>query len=107
MKNLWRTLFGVATLLLVTTNLFWFYQMLDNAVANNYYRVGCEEFLTDATTLKNILQTKGDKDEVISYLDNEEVKYEAFEKGDQFVITLGSFDMVFNAENELVLSELR
>lgn len=107
MKNLWRTLFGGAILLLVATNIFWVYQVLDNAVANNYYRVSCEEFLTDATALKKILETKGEKDEVISYLDSEEVSYNAFEKGDRFVITLGSFDMVFNAENELVSSEFR
>lgn len=105
MKYRWKILFWVSLGLLVLSNIFWIYVILDNAVGMTYFKDTCTKHEGDMLVLKGILETKLTKENTISFLNQHKVKFESFPKGDEFVIQLNSFDIIFNKEGHLINSD--
>jgi hypothetical protein len=102
MKSHWKILFWISIVLLIVTNLLWLYNTIDNAVGHHYYSIGCEEYRQDAEVCHHLLASSASKDEVIRLLDSGEIHYETFDKGTEFIISLHSFDLVFDKDGRLV-----
>jgi hypothetical protein len=96
MKNIWKFLFWICLIITIVSNVFWIYNTLENAVGNNYYKVSCEEYYKDVSILKVIIEKKETKKELISFLENNNVKFESFSKGAENIIVLNSFSIAFD-----------
>src|SRR5688572_28822965 len=105
MKPTWKILFWITLTLLIISNFFWAYQIIDNAVSKGYYEVSCNEYYGDMMELKRILDTKTTKSEALNFLEQYNVEFDSFQKGEEFIITLNSFGMTFNSDGTLILSE--
>lgn len=99
-------MFWISLGLLFITNAFWIYQIIDNAVGMDYYKVSCNEYHGDMLELKKVLDLKKTKTESLQFLDEHGVDYDSFQKGNEFIITMNSFDLTFNEEGNLVSSDL-
>jgi hypothetical protein len=55
--------------------------------------------------LKKVLESQKTKSEVLKFLDSHRVKYSSLQNGEEFIISMSSFNMVFNEKGELVSSE--
>jgi len=106
MKSIWKNLFWISLGLLIVTNVFWIYQVLDNAVGNDYYKVSCNEYHGDMLGLKKVLDSKKTKIETLDFLNEHAIEYDSFQKGNEFIISLNSFDLTFNAQGNLVASHI-
>jgi hypothetical protein len=106
MKPMWKISFWICLVLLIATNAFWIYNKLDTAVAHSYEADTYDKHRSDVLLFKKILDSKQDADEVIEFLQDEEVEYFSFKKGNEFNITLNSFGMVFDSTGKLTSSEL-
>jgi len=76
------------------------------SVGKSYYEVSCNEYYNDMLELKKILENNMNKEQVIDFLRKNEIKYEGFEKGNEFVIILNSFDLTFGNDGKLKISEI-
>lgn len=101
----WKKSFWVCLILLFASNLFWVYEILDNAVDKNYYKVVCNENYEDMLKLKSVLDNKKKKELTLNFLNENKIGYESFHKGEEFVVQLSSFELIFNSEG--VLKESR
>ena len=81
--------------------MFWIYQTIDSAVGQNYYKVGCEELKLDIDELVKMLELNLSKNEMVSFLKINDVKYDGFEKGKDYIIQFNSFDFTFGKNGEL------
>lgn len=102
----WKKSFWFCLIILVATNLFWVYEILDNAVDKSYYKVVCNENHEDMLKLKSVLDTKKNKQLTIKFLNEHKIKYESFQKGENFVIQLSSFELIFNSKGLLEESRI-
>ncbi len=105
MKSRWKISFWIGIVILLLTNIFWIYQVVDNAIGMTYYKDSCEDFQSDMIQLKSILEKKTTKESAINFLEQNGVDYNSFPKGNEFIIQLNSFDMIFNENGELTKSE--
>jgi hypothetical protein len=107
MKLNYKLLFWISLALLGISNLFWGYHMIDVAIGHNYYSVSCEEYQVDRLEFKKVLDSKKTKAEALDFLKSYHIKYDSIEKGSEFIITLSSFDMVYNQQGDLIESTTR
>jgi hypothetical protein len=105
MKHTYKILFWITLTILVISNIFWIYQTIDNAVGQNYYQVSCDEYHKDMIEFKKILETKSTKEEAIGFLKRYNVEYDNFQKGTEYIVTLNSFALIFDANGKLKYSE--
>ena len=105
MNRKYKILFWVALTILVISNIFWFYQTIDNAVGKGYYKVSCDEYYNDMIEFKKILQTQKTKNEIVDFLERYHVKYDSIQKGTDFIITLNSFSITFDKKGNQKLIE--
>lgn len=94
MKHTYKILFWITFTTLVISNIFWIYQIIDNAIGQNYYQVSCDEYHNDMVEFKEILETKLTKEEAIEFLKMNNVEYDSFQKGTEYIITLNSFALI-------------
>lgn len=102
MKRTYKILFWITLIILVLSNLFWIYQTIDNAVGQNYYKVSCDEYYQDMLRFKQVLETKSTKREAINFLESNNVEYESFHKGIEFIITFDSFELKYDTNGKLI-----
>jgi len=105
MKRTYKILFWITLTILVTTNLFWFYQTIDNAIGHSYYEVSCDGYYQDMLKFKQILETKSTKSEVIDFLEINKVEYDSFQKGTEFIITFDSFELEYDKNGKLISND--
>ena len=104
MKLRWKTAFWTSILVLLLSNLFWAYQVLDNAVGMTYYKDSCGNYQSDMQELKEILETKTSKETVLAFLEHHHVQFDSFHKADDFIIQLNSFELIYDKNGQLVMS---
>ncbi len=82
--------------------MFWVYQIIDNAVGHEYYKVGCEEYKVDSDNFQIILNSFEMKDELISFLDENGIEYEQINKAEnENYIILGSTGVQFDDSGKI------
>lgn len=86
-----KYLFWLSTVALIISNLFWAYETLDNAVGRDYYKVSCEEYLNDRNNFKTIVDSIETKNKLIAFLTKNNIRFEGFDKEDNYVIDFNSF----------------
>ncbi len=101
MKNKWKTLFWLSLIILFLTNLFWIYQTIDSAVGRGYYEVTCIEYEKDKTILKKLIDSKETKTELLKFLKDNDISFEGFQKGTDYVISFNSFSVLFDSKGKL------
>lgn len=105
MKHTYKILFWITFTILVISNIFWIYQTIDNAVGQNYYQISCDEYRSDMIEFKKILEAKSTKEEAIEFLKINNVEYDSFQKGTEYIISLSSFALTFNDNGKLMSDE--
>lgn len=105
MKSRWKIAFWISITILLLSNLFWLYQIIDNAVGMTYFKDSCTNYQDDMIELKRILDYKDSKKTAIEFLELHRVKYDSFQKADNFIIQLNSFDMIYDKNEQLLKSE--
>lgn len=105
MKTRWKIAFFITIIILVLTNLFWVYQVVDNAIGMTYYKDSCGRFQQDTDKLIQILESKTTKETAIDFLEQHNILYESFPKGNEFIIQLNSFSIIFNNDGKLLRTE--
>ncbi|MGK7391379.1 MAG: hypothetical protein ACNS60_13570 [Candidatus Cyclobacteriaceae bacterium M2_1C_046] len=105
MKSIWKILFWICLVLLLATNISWLYHTIDVAVGHGYYQVSCNEYQKDILSLKQILYTKKSKKEALEFLDAYKIDHEGFQKGEDFIISLSSFQLIYGPDGRLKPSE--
>ena len=101
MKNKWKNLFWTSLLILLFTNLFWFYQTLDSAVGRRYYEVSCSEYEKDKAVFKKLIDSKDTKTELLQFLKDNNISFEGFQKGTDYVVNFNSFSVLFDSKGNL------
>lgn len=102
MRSTWKVLFWGCLFLLVATNIFWLYHAIDVAVGHGYYQVSCNEYQKDMLSLKQILNSKTSKKEALEFLDIHKITYSAFQKGEEYIISLSSFELTYDSDGKLI-----
>ena len=102
MKRRYKILFWITLTILVVSNIFWIYNIFDNAVGHSYYKVSCDEYYQDMLKLKQLLETKSTKREAINFLETNNIEYESFQKGTEFIISFDSFVLEFDIDGKLI-----
>ncbi len=67
--KVWKISFWIAVTLLVVSNLFWIYQVIDNAVGHKYYQVNYKEYKENSDILKATLISFDNKNDLTSFLE--------------------------------------
>ena len=71
MTNKWKSIFWICFVILILTNLFWFYQVIDQRVTITYVKEGYSETENDLETLVKIINsTDLTKQEIKTELEN-------------------------------------
>ena len=102
MKVNYKHLFWYGLVLLITSNVYWMYITIDNAVGHGYYKESCESYYQDMLNFKQIVEVNRNKKEVIEFLEINNVNYDSFKKGPDFIITFNSFELKFNKKGILI-----
>ena len=102
MRINYKYLFWLGIAILITTNLYWIYSTIDNAVGHTYYRESCEGYYQDMINFKQIVELNKNKKDVIEFLEQNNVKYDSFTKGSDYIIKFNSFDLIFNEKGNLI-----
>ncbi len=102
MKINWKFFFGGSLILLISSNLFWMYQILDNSISHSYYQESCEKYDLDRNNLLEIISRLETKDAVINFLSNYNIEFDSFKKSDHFIISLNSFQLEYNRNGKLI-----
>ena len=96
MKKPYRTYFWISLIILLTSNIYWFYTTIDNSVGHHYYQISCNEWKSDLEELKKTLPLGIPKQEFEELLKKRNVQYEVIKKGQNHVINFNSFEIVFD-----------
>ena len=103
MKNVnWKISFFGTLTLLISSNLFWVYETLDNAVSHSYFESSCEKYDLDRNNFMEIIMSLDKKDDVIDFLTLYKVEFDSFEKGGNLIISLNSFQLEYNSDGRLI-----
>ncbi|MBE7688881.1 hypothetical protein [Tenacibaculum finnmarkense] len=102
MKNIWKFLFWICLLILISTNVFWIYQIIDNAVGKSYYEVSCKEYRKDAVAFQKIVENRQKQIRIIALLKENNIQFEEFEKGNEYIINLNSFSIRFDEKGNKI-----
>ncbi len=101
MKANWKIIL-IFVVILVTTNGFWLYQIVDNAVENSYYKGDCEKYQTDSKYLKKVLQNFKNKEDLLYFLSKHSIPAITFRKGEETIVQLQSSHLEFIFEEEII-----
>ncbi len=93
MKINWKIV--VLVVLLIITNLFWIYQVIDTGIGRSYYEVSCEEYRSDAEKLEKICKQFKTKEELFDFTAQYKIEIDTFSKGEALIVRFSSFDVEF------------
>ncbi|MEQ8904027.1 hypothetical protein [Ekhidna sp.] len=96
---MWKKLFWISFILLVVTNIYWMYQLLDSGVSITYLRESYDYQEKDIDILRKLVEQHYDFNKLTSELD--EADYELIQKGDIFFIVFSSFEVEFNSDSTI------
>ncbi|PIE50222.1 MAG: hypothetical protein CSA38_04405 [Flavobacteriales bacterium] len=85
----------VLVVLLIITNLFWIYQVIDTGIGRSYYEVSCEEYRSDAEKLEKICKQFKTKEELFDFTAQYKIEIDTFSKGEALIVRFSSFDVEF------------
>ena len=99
----WKISFWITVTLLIVSNLFWIYQVIDTAVGHGYYQVSCEEFKENSDILNATLNGFENIDELTAFLEKHEIEFETINIADnEIYIIIGSLGIQFLDNGEIV-----
>ncbi len=99
---IWKIFSVLFLVLLVLSNGYWFYQVLDRDVHMSYYSDSCEKQSKDKAVLLDILRGFNSKEKTLCFLRDHQVEFDSFDKrGEGFTISLNSFDLSFDEIGKL------
>lgn len=96
---MWKKLFWIILVLLVTTNIYWMYQLLDSGVSLTYLRESYDAQEQDINVMRKLIEQHYDFNTLTNKLDKSD--YELIQKGDDFFIVFGSFEVEFNSDSTI------
>ncbi|OHX63962.1 hypothetical protein [Flammeovirga pacifica] len=99
----WKISFWITVTILIVSNIFWIYQVIDTAVGHGYYQVSCEEYKVDSDILNSTLNGFEKIDDLIAFLKKHEIEYNTIYKVDnENYILIGSIEIQFLDNGEVV-----
>ena len=99
----WKISFWISLTLLIVSNLFWVYQVIDTAVGHGYYQVSCEDYKENSDILEAILISFVNKNDLTTFLKELEIEFETINKSDnENYIIIGSLGIQFRDNGEIV-----
>ena len=107
MKNKWRSLFWISLVVLIISNLFWFYQTIDSAVGRSYLEVSCNEYEKDMLLYKKIVESKKNKLELLQFLKKNNIDVVGFQKGEGYIISFNSFSVEYDEKGNKINEQTR
>ncbi len=96
---MWKKLFWISLVLLVSTNICWMYQLLDSGVSITYLRESYDDQEQDIDVMRKLIEQHYDFNTLTSELD--ESDYELIQKGDEFFVVFSSFEVEFNSDSTI------
>jgi hypothetical protein len=96
----YKILFWISIVMLLVTNLFWFYQVLDTSIGHSYYKTSCEEYKKDVDQLRKVTDSLTTKTEVLQFLLDNKMEVDTLQKGDDFHVNFKSFRLSFDRQGE-------
>ena len=96
MKNRFKILFWISIVILIITNLFWLYQLLDTSIGHTYYKVSCEEYENDLDQLKKVTDSLTTKKQTLQFLKESKIELDTLQKGRIFHVNFKSFSLSFD-----------
>ena len=101
-STMFRNLFLLALTLLIISNLFWVYQVLDLSVTSHYQQDSCSRYDADRRQLVELLVHRQSKQELLKFLSHYKLSYEIDQKDDRSIISLESFSLEYELDGQLV-----
>lgn len=99
----WKISFWIVTTLLVISNLFWIYQLIDINVGKSYYQVSCDEYKANSDILDSTLHTYENINDLFAFLEKHEIEFETISKSDnENYIIIGSLAIPFHNTGEII-----
>lgn len=89
---------------MIITNVFWLYNVIDNALAHDDYKTQCEFYHKDAIEFEKVLSKLEKQEEMMRFLDKNEIDYDSLQKGNESIILLNSFEFTFD-KNGILIAE--
>ena len=100
----WKISFWITMTILIVSNLFWIYQVINTAVGHGYYQVSCEEYKTNSDILEAALNSFENKNELTDFLEDQKIEFETINKADdENYIIIGSIGIQFLDNGEIVM----
>lgn len=96
---MWKKLFWISLVLLVVTNIYWMYQLLDSGVSITYLRESYDDQEQDIKVMRNLIEQQHDFKTLSSKLN--EFDNKLIQKGDDFFIVFRSFEVEFNSDSTI------
>ena len=97
---MYKKLFWISLLLLLLSNAFWMYQLLDNAVGYTYLRESYDDLEQDVHMARQLIETEYENfDQLVAALDSS--TYEVIKKGDEFFLVFESFAIQFHPDSTI------
>lgn len=104
--KIWKISFWITLILLLVSNLFWVYQVIDTAVGHGYYQVNCEEYKSNSDILEFTLRSYSSKDELIRFLEDKNIQFETYHKADnENYVVIGKLGIQFDDDGNRINEE--
>jgi hypothetical protein len=100
MKNTFKILFWISIVMLLVTNLFWVYHVLDTSIGNSYYKTSCEEYKDDLDKFTKATDSLTTKQQAIEFFIEQKIDVDTLQKGQDFHINFKSFGLSFDKNGQ-------
>lgn len=104
-KNIkaWKISFWITVTIMVISNLFWIYQVIDTAVGHGYYQVSCQEYKANSDILNATLNSFENINDLTAFLEKYEIEFNLINKAEnENYIIIGSLGLQFLENGEIV-----
>lgn len=101
MKKPYKTAFRISIVILLLSNIFWFYKRMEAGLGHDYYKVSHEEYHKDLIQLKKIITPIQNKEEAITFLKLHKIEFDTLSKGTDFNVLFKSFTLSFGADGKI------
>lgn len=99
----WKISFWIVVTLLVVSNLFWVYQIIDAGIGYTYYQVSCEEYKANSDILETTLNSFENITELTTFLEQQKIEFKINNKThNENYICIGSLGILFLDNGEIV-----
>ena len=99
-RNGWKIATVVLVVVLVGSNLYWVYQIIDQGVTLTHHKEDYTRKEKNVVVLRKLLEADYTKEKLLSRLDSLKLDGQPFQKDGLFIIPFGSFDVIIKNSSE-------